>query len=61
MPTVSGIAPAVSASRCVTFDGRFPGTPSALAETEIDGFACAEAGSAHSSTAASASRRGIGH
>ena len=27
METVSCVAPAVSVSRCVTVDGRFPGTP----------------------------------
>ena len=44
MPTVSAVAPAVIASRCVTFDGRFPGTPSAATETEKDGLASAEDG-----------------
>ena len=57
--SVSGVAPAVIVRRCVTFDGMFPGTPSAATSTANDGFAAADDGNAHNRRAASARRRGM--
>ena len=59
METVSCAAPAVTVSRCVTVDGRFPGTPAAVIETENDGLASADEGSTQIRNAASARRRSM--
>ena len=41
--TVSGVAPAVSVSRCVAADRKpVSGTPPAVIETEIEGWASAD-------------------
>ena len=55
--SASGAAAAVIVRRCVTFDGRFPGTPWAATSTANDGFASADAGSEHNERAASARER----
>ena len=55
--SASGTAAAVIVRRCVTFDGMFPGTPSAATSTANDGFASADDGNAHNMRATSARRR----
>jgi hypothetical protein len=57
--TCSAVRPAVSVRRCCTFAGSYLVEPTREEDTVIDGLATAAAGSARSSSAASASERGI--